>query len=57
MPILSRIRYRQALAKAILIRKEFEYYFIFEEEQKGISKGQFAAVYQNNELIASGVID
>jgi tRNA-specific 2-thiouridylase len=31
-------------------------YFIFENEQRGITSGQFAAWYLADELIGSGVI-
>ncbi|MCF8379978.1 MAG: tRNA 2-thiouridine(34) synthase MnmA [Bacteroidales bacterium] len=53
---LVRIRYRQALQKASLIRVEKGMYIKFEEAQRGIAPGQFAAWYANNELIGSGVI-
>ncbi len=51
-----RIRYRQALEKATLYCKEEGTYIIFENEQRGITSGQFAAWYKNNELIGSGTI-
>lgn len=54
--MLVRIRYRQALQKAILIRKESGLYILFEKKQKGITPGQFAAWYHGDELIGSGVI-
>lgn len=54
--ILSRIRYRQALQKATVHMKETGAYLIFEEEQRGITAGQFAAFYLDDELIGSGVI-
>jgi len=54
---LVRIRYRQALKKAILIRKENGLYILFEKLQKGITPGQFAAWYEDEELIGSGVIN
>jgi len=53
---MVRIRYRQALQKAVLIRKEEGMYIKFEEAQRGIAPGQFAAWYADNELIGSGVI-
>ena len=31
-------------------------YIIFDEEQRGITSGQFAAWYEGDELIGSGVI-
>lgn len=51
-----RIRYRQPLQKGILIEKNAEYYILFEAKQKGITPGQFAAWYLNNELIGSAII-
>lgn len=51
-----RIRYRQPLQKATLIRKPDALYILFEEMQKGIAPGQFAAWYLGEELIGSGVI-
>ena len=51
-----RIRYRQAFQKATLIRKETGLYMLFEEIQRGITPGQFAAWYENDELIGSGII-
>ncbi|HLQ99383.1 MAG TPA: tRNA 2-thiouridine(34) synthase MnmA [Sphingobacterium sp.] len=51
-----RIRYRQALQKARVIRKEGGMYILFEKKQKAITPGQFAAWYQEDELIGSGVI-
>ncbi len=53
---LCRIRYRQPLEKATLICETEGTYILFENLQKGISPGQFAAWYQNDELIGSGVI-
>jgi len=32
-------------------------YIIFESEQRGIAPGQFAAWYDDDEVIGSGVID
>ncbi|MFW5822917.1 MAG: aminomethyltransferase beta-barrel domain-containing protein, partial [Tangfeifania sp.] len=51
-----RIRYRQPLEKGTLHLKEEGMYILFENEQRGITSGQFAAWYLNNELIGSGVI-
>jgi tRNA-specific 2-thiouridylase len=31
-------------------------YFLFDQEQRGITSGQFAAWYDEEELIGSGVI-
>jgi len=54
--MLVRIRYRQALQKATLIKKSTGLYILFEYKQKGITPGQFAAWYDGEELIGSGVI-
>ncbi|MCC6702630.1 MAG: tRNA 2-thiouridine(34) synthase MnmA [Fluviicola sp.] len=51
-----RIRYRQPLQKATLIRKESGYYLLFEKLQRGITPGQFAAWYKEDELVGSGII-
>lgn len=52
-----RIRYRQKLQKATLIRKEEGIYILFKEIQRGITPGQFAAWYKGEELVGSGVIN
>ncbi|MBN2165885.1 MAG: tRNA 2-thiouridine(34) synthase MnmA [Marinilabiliaceae bacterium] len=51
-----RIRYRQPIQKAILHRREKGMYIVFENMQRGITSGQFAAWYINDELVGSGVI-
>jgi tRNA-specific 2-thiouridylase len=51
-----RIRYRQALQEGTLIQKEGVLYILFEKPQRGITPGQFAAWYQKDELIGSGII-
>ncbi len=51
-----KIRYRQIAQKGTLIRKEDAYYILFDEIQRGITPGQFAAWYDKDELIGSGVI-
>jgi tRNA-specific 2-thiouridylase len=52
-----RIRYRQPLQKGRLIMKQEGAYVLFDEPQRGITPGQFAAWYVNGELLGSGVID
>jgi len=54
---LVRIRYRQALQKATLHQTVEGIYVTFEDSQRGITPGQFAAWYDGDELIGSGVID
>lgn len=51
-----RIRYRQPLQDATLYRLEDGMYIIFDQPQRGVTAGQFAAWYDNEELIGSGVI-
>ncbi|MEO1052880.1 MAG: tRNA 2-thiouridine(34) synthase MnmA [Bacteroidota bacterium] len=52
-----RIRYRQELQKATLYQEDQGLYIIFDQPQKGITPGQFAAWYKEGESIGSGVID
>jgi len=54
---LARIRYRQPLERCTLFKKEEGLYIVFESPQRGITPGQFAAWYDGDELIGSGVID
>lgn len=54
--VLLKIRYRQALQKGTLVKKENGYYVLFSTLIKGITPGQFAAFYLEDELVASGVI-
>ena len=53
---LVRIRYRQPLEKAKIFKKNNGLYILFSQKQRGITPGQFAAFYIENELIGSGVI-
>lgn len=53
---MARIRYRQKLEPCTLYKKEKGLYIIFETPQKAITPGQFAAWYEGEELIGSGVI-
>lgn len=52
-----RIRYRQPLQKATLIQREDGLYILFDEPQRGIAAGQFAAWYDGDNLVGSGVIE
>jgi tRNA-uridine 2-sulfurtransferase len=54
---LVRIRYRQPLFPASLIMRANGLYILFDEAQKGVAPGQFAAWYQADECIGSGVIN
>ncbi len=52
----ARIRYRQELQDATLIMRENGMYIIFDQLQRGIAAGQFAAWYYDDEVVGSGVI-
>ena len=52
-----RIRYRQPLQEATLIMRDEGVYLLFDEPQRGIAAGQFAAWYDGENLIGSGVIE
>ena len=52
-----RIRYRQPLQEATLICKEEGLYILFDEPQRGIAAGQFAAWYDGDILVGSGTIN
>ena len=54
--IKARIRYRQPLEDATLIQREDALYILFDTPQRGIAGGQFAAWYEGDRLIGSGVI-
>lgn len=54
--VMARIRYRQPLQHATLIRKADGMYILFEKLQRGIAAGQFAVWYHGEELVGSGVI-
>lgn len=54
--VRARIRYRQPLQEAELVRTQEGCYLLFEQPQRGITPGQFAAWYSDDELIGSGVI-
>jgi tRNA-uridine 2-sulfurtransferase len=53
---LARIRYRQPLESCTLYKKSEGLYIVFEKPQKSITPGQFAAWYNGEELVGSGVI-
>jgi len=54
--MLIRVRYRQPLQHATLFMDQDGLYIMFDKKQRGITSGQFAAWYDNEELIGSGVI-
>ena len=56
MEVMARIRYRQPLEKGTLYFRGEKLYLIFERAQRGITPGQFAVWYQDDELLGSGVI-
>ena len=51
-----RIRYRQPLQDATLIMRANGMYILFDAPQRGITPGQFAAWYDGDEMLGSGVI-
>lgn len=51
-----RIRYRQPLQKGTLHMAEKNLYIIFDKPQRGITPGQFAAWYKEDEVVGSGTI-
>ena len=54
---MVRIRYRQPLQSAELIMDEDGLYILFNEPQRGITAGQFAAWYDGEVVAGSGVIE
>ena len=54
---MVRIRYRQPLQKATLEMRADGLYIVFDEPQRGIAAGQFAAWYEGENLAGSGVIE
>lgn len=52
-----RIRYRQPLQKATLINRSDGLFILFDEPQRGIAGGQFAAWYDGENLVGSGTIN
>jgi tRNA-uridine 2-sulfurtransferase len=52
-----RIRYRQELQLATLIKNSTGLFIHFDQPQRGITPGQFAAWYHEDELLGSGVIE
>ncbi len=55
-PYSVRIRYRQPLQKATLQTTPEGGFILFDQPQRGVTPGQFAAWYDDEELIGSGVI-
>ena len=55
-PFMARIRYRQPLEKCTLHQRAEGLYIIFDRAQRGVTPGQFAAWYEGEELVGSGVI-
>ncbi len=52
----ARIRYRQQLEEVTLHQRTEGLYLVFDKPQKSIAAGQFAAWYEGEELVGSGVI-
>jgi len=53
---LVRIRYRQPLQRAMLAMHQEGLYIVFFQPQRGVTPGQFAVWYTDDEMIGSGVI-
>ena len=51
-----RIRYRQPLQDATVVMRESGLYILFDTPQRGITSGQFAVWYDNDEMLGSGAI-
>ena len=51
-----RIRYRQPLQDTTMIMRQNGLYILFDAPQRGITPGQFAAWYDGDEMLGSGVI-
>lgn len=56
LEVEARIRYRQPLQKATLHRRSNAVYLNFHKAQRAVAPGQFAAWYDGEELLGSGVI-
>jgi len=56
LKVMARIRYRQELQKAVLVKAGKGLYVEFSEPQSAITPGQFVAWYEGEELLGSGVI-
>ena len=52
----GRIRYREPLQDVTLVMRSNGLYILFDVPQRGITPGQFAAWYDGDEMIGSGVI-
>ncbi|MFT6718448.1 MAG: tRNA-specific 2-thiouridylase [Sphingobacteriales bacterium] len=57
LDVMARIRYRQKLEPATLLRVGEQVFLAFSKKQRGIAAGQFAAWYIEDELVGSGVIN
>ncbi len=55
--LFARIRYRQPLQVVRIEQDEKFYILSFNVKQKSIAKGQFVAIYSDNYIVSSGVID
>jgi tRNA-specific 2-thiouridylase len=56
LKVMARIRYRQELQSAVLVKAGKGLYVEFSEPQSAITPGQFVAWYEGEELLGSGVI-
>ena len=56
LKVMARIRYRQVLEEATIVKAANGLYVDFKEKQSAITEGQFVAWYLEDELLGSGVI-
>ena len=56
LEVMVRIRYRQKLVPAVLLEEGEQVFIQFKAPMRGITPGQFAAWYVDDELVGSGVI-
>lgn len=54
--VMARLRHRQPLQPASLIQAEEGVYLQFDEPQRGVTPGQFAAWYLDDELLGAGPV-
>ena len=52
-----RIRYRQPLQEGRVLMREDALYVVFDKPQRGVTPGQFCALYDGDVVVGSGVID
>ncbi|XOB42256.1 MAG: tRNA 2-thiouridine(34) synthase MnmA [Candidatus Nealsonbacteria bacterium] len=56
LKIKAKIRYRQKLAKARIVKIKNRYVLRFDKPQKAITSGQSAVIYDKNKVLGGGII-